>query len=47
MLHGFLEDLHHFDEQVVMDVVHELAVERGPRDRTAANTNTGATIRIK
>ncbi len=29
MLHGFLEDLHHFDDQVVMDVVQELAVERG------------------
>ena len=29
MLHGFLEDLHHFDEQVVMNVVEELAVERG------------------
>ncbi len=36
MLHGFLEDLHHFDDQVVMDVVHELAVERGqlaPEDK--------------
>ena len=29
MLHGFLEDLHRFDDQVVMDVVEELAVERG------------------
>ncbi len=29
MLHGFLEDLNRFDDQVVMDVVHELAVERG------------------
>jgi putative secretion ATPase (PEP-CTERM system associated) len=29
MLHGFLEDLHHFDDGVVMDVVEELAIERG------------------
>ena len=43
MLHGFLEDLHHFDERVVMDVVHELAVERGqlaPEDKPPAPTMT-------
>jgi putative secretion ATPase (PEP-CTERM system associated) len=43
MLHGFLEDLHHFDDQVVMDVVHELAVERGqlaPEDKPPSATMT-------
>ncbi len=43
MLHGFLEDLHHFDDQVVMDVVHELAVERGqlaPEERPPSATMT-------
>ncbi len=43
MLHGFLEDLHHFDDQVVMDVVQELAVERGqlaPEAKPPAETMT-------
>jgi len=43
MLHGFLEDLHHFDEEVVMDVVRELAVERGqlaPEERPPPATMT-------
>ena len=43
MLHGFLEDLHHFDDQVVMDVVQELAVERGqlaPETKPPAETMT-------
>jgi putative secretion ATPase (PEP-CTERM system associated) len=43
MLHGFLEDLHHFDDQVVMNVVEELAVERGqlaPETKVPAESMT-------